>query len=261
MIELSIITTCYNAEDTIRRTLESIQAQKNDSIEYIVIDAASKDNTASILDEYKEIIDVFISEPDKGIYDGMNKGISKAKGKYIAILNADDYYTEGALDYILETLKLNPHVDIMHAGIHWTRKGVKVRTVKGRNIPMSISTFSMPALHPTCIVKKSVYDNIGVFTMKYQISADRDFLFRAYDADYVFKWFDRVTVNMESDGASSSQFTTSLFNKIDLAKRRKEPFFGYIKYFLTLPKVYLRLWLLEFKLFQNIRNRYHKNKG
>ena len=91
-MKISIITTCFNAVNTIQDCLESVKGQSYGDVEHVVVDAASTDGTLAILDEYKESLATVISEPDRGIYDGMNKGLGLVTGDVVGILNADDMY-------------------------------------------------------------------------------------------------------------------------------------------------------------------------
>ncbi len=106
---LSIITVCYNSEETIQQTFSSIKELKNltSKIEYIVIDGNSTDSTKAIIEQNKDIIDQYISEPDQGIYDGMNKGAKLSSGKYILYINSDDYVNPNKLKTIIEVLLKN----------------------------------------------------------------------------------------------------------------------------------------------------------
>lgn len=97
-IKFTVITVCYNSEKTIQRTLQSIKDQTYKNIEYIIIDGSSTDKTLEIISNYKDIIDVLISEPDNGIYDAMNKGIRLATGNYIGFINSDDYYADNIFE-------------------------------------------------------------------------------------------------------------------------------------------------------------------
>ena len=90
MVKITIITVCFNAYKTITRTIESVLNQTYTNIEYIIIDGDSKDNSQEIIENYKDKLSYYISEPDKGIYDGMNKGINQATGDFVLFLNTDD---------------------------------------------------------------------------------------------------------------------------------------------------------------------------
>lgn len=105
MRKFSIVTVCRNAEKTIERTIRSVIAQTYPNKEFVVIDGASSDGTRAILEKYRDKIDVVVSEPDKGIYDAMNKGVSRATGDYVIFINADDYfYDDRALEHAAGTL-------------------------------------------------------------------------------------------------------------------------------------------------------------
>jgi glycosyltransferase involved in cell wall biosynthesis len=95
MAKISIITPTYNAEKFIEKNIQSVKSQGIDNIEHILVDAMSNDDTLKIINRYKDHFSKIIIEKDKGIYDGMNKGIIASKGELIGILNADDYYSHG----------------------------------------------------------------------------------------------------------------------------------------------------------------------
>ena len=104
----SIITVCFNSEKTIERTLQSVLGQSCIDYEYIIVDGASKDNTIDIIKQYEQMFDgrmIWLSEPDKGIYDAFNKGCKKAKGEYIWIVNSDDYLEPDSLKIVLDIIK------------------------------------------------------------------------------------------------------------------------------------------------------------
>lgn len=111
----SIITICFNAEETIERTLQSVTHQNYPMVEYIIIDGASKDNTLNIIEKYKEKINTVVSEPDKGLYDAMNKGIRLASGNYLCFLNAGDcFHDNETLQRIVDSLPDNTLPDVIY---------------------------------------------------------------------------------------------------------------------------------------------------
>ena len=93
-MKISIITVCYNSAETIDETIKSVQAQTYENIEYIIVDGNSKDKTLELVQQYPDVVTKWVSEPDKGLYDAMNKGIAMATGDYIGILNSDDTFFE-----------------------------------------------------------------------------------------------------------------------------------------------------------------------
>src|ERR1700743_908663 len=107
-LKISLITVAYNAQDTIESCITSVLRQKSGNIQYIVIDGGSTDNTTQIIKKYKDKIDLFITEPDRGIYDAMNKGIAKSTGDIIGTLNADDFFADdNILNDVMEAFTKN----------------------------------------------------------------------------------------------------------------------------------------------------------
>ena len=99
--QFTIVTVCFNCEQLIERTIQSVLSQNPDLFEYIIIDGKSKDRTLDVINQYRDRIDKVVSEPDKGIYDAMNKGIALATGKYINFMNAGDYFVDS---HVLENV-------------------------------------------------------------------------------------------------------------------------------------------------------------
>ena len=102
---ISIITVCLNAVETIETTIRSVLQQTYKNVEYIVIDGGSTDGTLQIIEKYRNDISILISEKDEGIYDAMNKGIELARGDYIGIINADDWYEKDAVEHVVQICK------------------------------------------------------------------------------------------------------------------------------------------------------------
>ncbi|MEM5831420.1 MAG: glycosyltransferase family 2 protein, partial [Candidatus Aenigmatarchaeota archaeon] len=107
-MKISIITPSFNSEKTIEETIKSVLSQTYNDIEYLIIDGGSRDRTLEIVDKYKDKISKIVSEPDKGIYDGMNKGIKLATGEIVGILNSDDlYFDESVIENVMKAFKEN----------------------------------------------------------------------------------------------------------------------------------------------------------
>ncbi len=173
---VSIITVCYNSEKTIRRTIESVYGQTYQNIEYIIVDGKSSDRTMQIVNEYKPLFGErlkIISEPDKGIYDAMNKGISLAKGNVIGIINSDDYYEKSAVEVVINHLT-NEKYQLLYGMLRFM-KGDKVNFI---SLVTPEFLEERPINHPSCFVTKSVYEDFGNYNMEYRYVADYDFCYR-----------------------------------------------------------------------------------
>lgn len=202
---ISIVTVCFNSEKTIRKTIESVLNQTYKNIEYIIVDGLSKDNTLSIVEEYsnafkeKGITYKMISEKDNGIYDAMNKGIKLATGKFIALLNSDDWYESNAVETVVKTYEEEPF-DMFYADIRIYKndgsemikrsKHSKYATSRGWN-------------HPTSFISKEIYDK-----MQYKATGiydDFDLLLRIKKAGYKIVIKNEVIANFCFGGASNSK--------------------------------------------------------
>lgn len=225
---ISVITVCHNSATTIRDTIESVLNQTYTSIEYILIDGNSNDETLDIIKSYEEIFKKkgikykYISEVDKGIYDAMNKGLRIAKGNIIGILNSDDWYEENALDEIRNLYNQNKRLSIYVGEMNRVNKD-KIPYKINYNIKNISRTIhkAMPINHPASFVHKDVYSKIGLFDIQYKLSADYDFIFRAYNLGVSFLFTDKVIVNMRNSGATSQLENLWITAKEDHLIRKK----------------------------------------
>lgn len=158
-ILVSIVTVCYNSEATIRDTLESVLHQTYGNIEYIIVDGQSKDHTLDIVEEYRPKFEQrgipvqVSSEKDNGVYDAMNKGIAKAKGTLVGMINSDDWYEENAVERVVDTFH-KENFDMFYADI---------RLYKGESYIVKKARYRKYATsrdwnHPTTFMRRSVYD-------------------------------------------------------------------------------------------------------
>lgn len=204
-IYFTIVTVCYNSEKTIERTLKSVLSQEYQKYEYIIVDGGSRDSTIDIVKTYDSPKLRWISEPDHGIYDAMNKGIRMAKGKYIWLVNSDDWIEPGILTMLYEIVK-EKDADIITGYSNIVDIDGKVRTIDKSNrqtFEKRIKSLKMGLSHPATIVAKSVYNKIGLYDDRYYISADIDFIIRAYRQGVSFLFLDSVLTNMENAGISN----------------------------------------------------------
>lgn len=179
-MKISIITVCFNSVETIKDTIRSVAEQNYPDVEHIIIDGGSTDGTKDIIANATTVAR-YISEPDDGIYDAMNKGIARASGDIIGILNADDFYaSEDVLEHVAMTFD-EPGVDSCYADLVYVRQHDAQKIVRyWKSYPYKPGLFKrgwMPA-HPTFFCRKSVYERYGNFDLNYTIAADVELLFR-----------------------------------------------------------------------------------
>lgn len=179
--KISIIIATYNAENTIRRCIDSITCQKSDEIELLVIDGDSKDKTVEILKSYGNIIDILTSEPDKGLYDAWNKALRLATGEWIMFLGADDYLFPDAIGFYLSFLqekKNTDAIDLICAQCLFVDKKGKALKIWG--LPYQWERFidRMEISHGSTLHNRKLFQEIGEFNIHFRISADYEFLLR-----------------------------------------------------------------------------------
>lgn len=209
MTDISIITPCLNAASTIEKTLQSVLHQKGNTgeVEHIVVDGCSSDGTLELLERYTRQYPriTFVSEPDSGIYDAMNKGISLANGRYIGIINADDWYDDKALSIAKKILDSNPDSGLVYGNMAVWNDASLEKIAKPRQKAW-MRFISMPYLHPTCFVRASVYQKYGVFDSSLEIAADLDLILRLYDKGVKAEYVDHTMANFRHGGASSTNY-------------------------------------------------------
>ena len=181
MIKISIITVCFNSEKTIEDTVQSVISQDYPNIEYIIVDGASKDNTLQIVEKYKDTISQIISEPDKGIYDAMNKGISAATGEVIGILNSDDVFADNSAISAIAKVFEDSSTDATYGDLVYVQSNnLNKITRNWKSKPYKEGAFLngwMPP-HPTFYVKKKYYETLGTYNLQLTSAADYELMLR-----------------------------------------------------------------------------------
>ena len=199
---ISIITVSYNSAVTIGRTLESLRQQTDKRFESIVIDGGSKDATMEIVKSYADVVIKFISEPDTGIYDAMNKGITLAEGKYLAFLNSDDaYYADTLTSVIAFAKKHNP--DIIYGDIQKQRELGQELLTRNEKPDLHKMPETMGVFHPATFVKKELFDKWGGYDLRFKFAADYHWLLRAYVEKADFQYLNKVLVKFSVGGVSN----------------------------------------------------------
>ncbi len=196
---LSIITINYNQGETLERTMLSIVVQRSPDIEYLLIDGGSTDESLNILERYRKYVDYFHAEPVRGISRAYNTAIKHANGDYIFMVAADDWLKLGAVDKVLKTIESHPHVDIFTAGIYLWKQRALVAPVFSdpAGIPRE-STIQ----HAGTIIKKSLFERIGLFDEGYKLAMDYEFFLRAFYRGARFLNMKDILANKELSGLS-----------------------------------------------------------
>lgn len=224
-MKVSIITVVYNNKETIRDAIDSVLNQTYKDIEYIVIDGNSTDGTVDIIDSYGDKITAFVSEPDKGIYDAMNKGIRLATGDVVGILNSDDYYIdENVIEKVVKVFE-EKEVDSVFADLVYVKSDDLQKVVRyydsSKFLPDKFQYALYPA-HPTFFVKKWVYDTYGLFKTDYKIVADFDIMARFLYTNHVsFTYLNEPIIKMRVGGVSTS-FSSIWINSLEQLRVCKE---------------------------------------
>ena len=194
---LSIVTVTKNAADTVAGAAQSLGDPPPDEVEYILKDACSTDATCEIVRKIRPDA-VIVQERDKGIYDGMNQGWTRARGEYVMFLNADDQYLPGALETVMESLRANPGSDILHGCIRVN--GRKFRPAQG------LSSFGGARIfHPASAIRRSLLERYGGFDLRWPICADLDFFLRAKESGASFEFIDREITDFALGGVSTAR--------------------------------------------------------
>jgi len=222
-MKISIITVSYNSENFIESCINSLIDQSYKNIEYIAIDGLSTDNTLKIIKKYSKYISAIISEPDKGIYDAMNKGIKIAKGEIIGFLHSDDLYTNNnVLSKVADIFKENPSLDACYADLIYVKQKDTSRIVRywksSKFISGSFSKGWSPP-HPTFFVRRSVYERFGNFNLNYPIVSDIELMMRFLEINKIQTLYsNEVWIKMRLGGLSNKNFKSILEQNFDVLR-------------------------------------------
>lgn len=207
-MKISVITVAYNSANTIADTMDSVAMQTYADVEHLVVDGASKDDTVKIAQARGTPRTLIRSEPDKGIYDAMNKGLSRATGDIVCFLNADDAYADPEVLTRVAYEMQQHRLDALFGDVIFFKPEEPQRTVRryrsDRFHPNRLAYGWMPA-HPALFMKRSIYEQLGGFRTHFRIAGDFDFIARAFGPGRLrYRHLPDIMVRMQAGGVSNA---------------------------------------------------------
>ena len=219
-MKISIVTPVFN-DKRVTRALDSILAQRHGhDLELTVVDAGSTDGTLDVLEAYRNSLSALISEPDKGIYDGMNKGICLVTGEVVGILNADDQYHDTTVLRDVADAFRDDAIEAVYGDMVYADDTGRVSRYwkSGASTPGKWRFGWMPP-HPTFFVRRRVYKRHGLFDLDYPIAADYELMLRFMVRHRIAtKYINRVLVNMAPGGTSNASLANMVRANREVAR-------------------------------------------
>lgn len=206
-MKISIITVCYNSAATIAQTIESVAAQHYSNVEHVIVDGGSTDATKEIVEAHASVAR-FISEPDRGIYDAMNKGLALATGDVVGFLNADDYYADDSvLAQVAETFA-DSAIDACYADLVYVRGDdpeTVVRCWRSQDYRSGLCERGWMPAHPTFFVRRGIYEQYGGFDLAFPRQADFELTMRLLAVQGIrTRYIPKIWVKMRMGGVSNN---------------------------------------------------------
>jgi glycosyltransferase involved in cell wall biosynthesis len=225
-MKVSVVTVSRNSAVTLPDTLRSVATQSHPNVEHIVIDGASTDATCEVVKRYGTHVAKFLSEPDRGIYDAMNKGLAMATGDIVGFLNADDRYAE---EHVLERVVRamdKDNLDALFGDVAFFRADDPQRVVRryrsDRFHPRRLAWGWMPA-HPALFMRRSVYQRVGPFRTDYRIAGDFELIARVFKDEKIrYRHLAEVLVMMRTGGVSTSGWRNTLILNQEVLRACRE---------------------------------------
>jgi len=223
---ISIITACLNSKRTIARTIDTVLAQTYSGIEYIIIDGKSTDGTFDIIKSYGTLISKFVSEPDKGIYDALNKGILMATGDIVGILNSDDFFNDNTvIERVVASFDEND-IEAVIADVQFVDPVKTSRVVRyyssKKFTPRRFRFGFMPA-HPGFYVRRELFEKFGYYKTDYKIAADFELLLRFILVEKIkYTYLEMPVVSMRTGGISNKSLMSYITLNKEILKACRE---------------------------------------
>lgn len=212
-LKISVITICFNNEQDIRNTIESVIHQTYDEIEYIVVDGKSTDHTMSIVQDYSAHIDIIISEPDNGMYDAINKGIKLASGDVVGLIHAGDRLFDDQVISRIAGHFISNDIDAMYGhSVLVNQEDEPVRVNKSPQFRKSLFKAGWMPSHQSVYIKKEVIERLGDYRIDLGGSGDYEFVLRYfYFNNLKVKRLDAYILRFAMGGRSTSNYSKTLW--------------------------------------------------
>jgi glycosyltransferase involved in cell wall biosynthesis len=213
-MKVSIVTATYNSAATLGDCLQAVQTQSYGDIEHVVIDGASRDGTMALLNQHRDKLAVLISEPDKGIYDALNKGIAHATGDVVGFLHSDDFYADADVIARVAAAFADPTVHAVYGDLDYVSKVDTTKRIRhwraGHCKAWDLALGWMPP-HPTLFVRRHLYDTVGGFDLRFKIAADYHSVLKLFSIPgFKSTYLPQVLVKMRVGGASNRSLANIL---------------------------------------------------
>lgn len=245
-MKISVITVVYNGATTIEATLQSVAGQDHPDIEHIVLDGGSTDGTVEIVAPYRHRLAHFVSEPDRGIYDAMNKGLALASGDIVGFLNSDDTYAAAnVLSRVAKTLS-SADVHGCYSDLVYVERDDLDKVVRyWKSCPVDVSAFRhgwIPA-HPTFFVRREIYQNYGYFDAKYRLAGDFELMLRFLAVHRISAVYcPEVWVKMRVGGVTNSRLSHILEQNREIYRAAKLHNVNLFLPSFIMRKIFARIW-------------------
>tara|TARA_X000000950_G_scaffold247616_1_gene306025 strand:- start:9638 stop:10393 length:756 start_codon:yes stop_codon:yes gene_type:complete len=251
MLKVSIITVCYNCNNTIENTLKSVFKQKYENIEYIVIDGLSNDGTIEIINKYKSKIDKIVSEKDTGIYNAINKGIKLASGDIISLLHSDDVYTsDKIINEVVFQFNKKPTLDLLIADTAYKNNINDTKIIRyypsSNFFPWMLRIGYSPP-HVSSFFSSKGQKLVGLYNEDYKIAGDFEYFVRCFlKINLTYKKINSCYIYMTSGGKSGKNLKSYIISSLEINNALKKNNF-YSNIFLTLIRIPFKLLQIKFK--------------
>jgi len=213
---LSVVTICLNCRDALEQTMPSVLRWPPSEVEYIIIDGGSTDGTVELLEKYDSQLEYWVSEPDQGISDAFNKGISLCRGEIVGLLNAGDWYAPDALEAVRKDFAAQQESGVVCGRMQFWQGEKKAYCTDSEP---ALLFRDMSVAHPACFVRTRVYHALGGFDAGFRLAMDYELLLRFFVHGIGFVKNSTVLTNMQHDGISEEQWRMAL-EETHKARRR-----------------------------------------